>query len=204
MSKLTEKYRSKFVKEDVYTEPTIWNDGADIDRLNDMLDNVTSKPFINPQLAVTGIRAALDMNGITLPELEIEKHIPGPDVGTSRAILSTGTKIENVYPDVEYLFKITDADENVDKDDGVTPDEDWDNHLYLYIVVDRNDETGFFEAYAQVVTSSEVDELINMDIPEIEHEYPEMFGDVSGESDYLKQTRHVGAISDTSIPENDE
>jgi hypothetical protein len=85
----------------------------------------------------------------------------------------------------EWIFNIEDSDGNV-------------TDTYIYIIIDR-DEEGLYECYAQIVSDDELQDLLNMD----EREFPGLVGDVSGETDYLKQTRHAtftGAHADDGAP----
>lgn len=171
------------------TYPTIWDEHSDIGRLNAMLDNVTAKKFLNPSLFVATVRVILNFNGITLPHLEIEGDT-GPDVRDGFAIQSAPDVVSATNPtttappsEAEYLFKITDAD---------GPDDDWDDQLYLYMIVERDDEIGVWEAYAQVVDKEELDVLSNLEDYVSDKEYPDMDDtDISGETPYLRQVRHT-------------
>lgn len=171
-------------------QPTIYNEHPDIERLNGLLDQVTSKPFLDPTLAIRTVRAALDLYGITLPIIdEVEQKIAGPQVANT-AIDSTGNSpVEVSEPTdggVELLYNIEDAD---------GPDGDADDGWYLYLCIERDVETGFWEAYAQVVQEDDAEALINMDPEELQRSFPDLIGDVSGETEYEKQIRHTMATS---------
>jgi len=175
----------------IYDKPIIFNDFADVKALNELFDQVTRKPFLSPMVAINTIRAALDLFGITLPKLDVETQIEGPNTMDALQILMSGKRLETPPLDCEYLFKIVDNNEKEDKEHGVG--DDWDNHLYLYIVLDRLEHDGVYEAYAQVVDEEEVSDLLDQDIPaEIAALDPEWSGDVNGEDNYLKTIRHSG------------
>jgi hypothetical protein len=182
-------------------EPTIYNDGMTVERLNALLDTITIKRFLSAALAAQTIRAALDLHGITLPILEVEGGqggYYGPTSADSKFILHgvhSGTNPEMYAPPTEgeWTFKIVDAD---------GPDGDFDDNLTLYIVMDQ-DEDNLIECYAQVVDDAELDDLINMDDKLTDFDYQTQVGgsiddqdrpdsDRSGESKYQKQIRHVG------------
>jgi hypothetical protein len=172
--------------------PTIVNDSADVERLNHLFDQLMEKPFLSPTVAINAIRAALDFHGILLPKLDVETQIEGPNTVDALSYLMSGKRLPVPALDCEYLFKILDADEEEDIKSG--KENDWDDRLYLYIVLDRNEELGVYEAYAQIVDADDVDDLLFADIPkQLADLYPDLMGtDVNGESPYKKQVRHVG------------
>jgi hypothetical protein len=174
------------------TEPTIVNDAADVSRLNTLLDQILEKPFLSPTVAINAIRAAMDLTGIVLPKLDCEIEIEGPNTPEALSMLMAGKRLPTAPLDVEYLFKILDADHDADVKAGV--ENDWDNHLYLYIVLNRNDEIGVYEAYAQIVDADDVDALIWADIPkELADLYVDLGGaDINGETPYGRMVRHSG------------
>lgn len=175
-------------------DPTIVNDSADVDRLNNLLDQLLEKPFLSPTVAINAIRAALDLHGILLPKLDVEVEVEGPNSLDALSILMSGKRLPTKSLDCEYLFKILDADHDDDIKAGKVGREDWDNYLYLYIVLDRNEELGVYEAFAQVVDADDVSALIDEDVPQdLADLYPDLMGmDAKGETSYEKQIRHSG------------
>ena len=179
--------------------PTIWSEGLTVERLNALLDTITIRRFLSAALAAQTIRACLDLHGITLPILEVEGGVAGY-YGTSTAdgpyIQHGVSSMKN--PDMfkppaegEWLFKITDAD---------GPDDDFDDHLYLYIIMNP-DEYNLIECYAQVVTEEELDDVLDSDMSDFDYQRA-MGGTVdanadrdanrAGESDWQRQQRHIG------------
>lgn len=177
---------------EINNPPTIVNDGSDIDRLNHLLDQLLEKPFLSPSVAINAVRAALDVHGILLPKLDVEAQIEGPNTVDALSYLMSGKRLPVPSWDCEYLFKIIDADHDEDVKAG--KGDDWDNYLYLYIVLDRNEELGVYEAYAQVVDADDVDALIYADVPkDLADLHPDLMGmDVNGETPYSKGVRHSG------------
>lgn len=173
---------------------SIIDDSADVQRLNTLLEQLLEKPFLSPTVAINAIRAALDLNGILLPKLDCETEIEGPNTIDALSILMSGQRLPTPPLDVEYLFKVVDYDHDDDVKAGKIGDADWDNSLYLYIALNRHPDLGVYEAYAQIVNSDEVDDLIYADIPqELADLYVDMEGeDTNGETDYEKQVRHSG------------
>jgi hypothetical protein len=180
-------------------EPTIWSEGLTVERLNALLDTVTIKKFLSASLAAQTIRACLDLHGITLPILEVEGGSGGyygPSNSDGHAILIGTSSMSN--PDMyapptegEWLFKIVDSD---------GPDDDFDDHLSLYIVMDKDDDN-LIECYAQIVNDDEVDALADMDnMTDFDFQRAvggsidnkEVAGDRSGESIWQRQQRHLG------------
>lgn len=172
--------------------PTIVNDAADIHRLNTLLDQITARPYLSPTIAVQAIRGALDIHGLKLPHIDIESQAIGPNQQDALSYLSTGKRADRETSDTEYLFKIVDADRDEDLKHGVAFD--WDDRLYLYIVMDRHEDIGVWEVFAQICDVDEVDDLLHADIPDALLDQPEdLHGkDVNGESPYLRQIRHSG------------
>ena len=183
-------------------KPTIYNEGITVERLNSLLNQITSRPFQTAALAAQTIRAALDLNGITLPMLEVEggngrTSADGPSIINHLATMSNPTKNEPPS-EGEWLFKITDAD---------GPDDDFDDHLHLYIVMDLINEDpdigNVIDCFAQVLSTEDLDALGEFDDP-TDPEYQAQKGgsfntsthdgDRSGESDYQKQIRHIGGL----------
>lgn len=165
--------------------PTIHSEGHGVERVNELLDKLTSKRFVTSELAVRTIRAALDLTGITLPHLEVEGTTGSTTMDGHAAQLGVTSKTD---PDMtapptegEWFFKIKDSD---------GPDGDFDDDLYLYIVLNR-DEEGYIECYAQILLEDELDEVGNMDNISVK-DYTDLVGDVSGEDTWLKSQRHIG------------
>ena len=177
-------------------KPTIYDDVADIHHLNELLDKATDKPITSPSLAVNIIRACLELYGIVLPVLEVESQPTGADMQAALTQMHMGKQPVHSPVECEYTFKLLDDDAQ----EPVADDNDWDDNLYLYICIDRHDETGYYEAYAQVVDKKDLDDLINMDMPELEKEFPEYFyGAQDGEDKYQTQVRHVGPDEKTDL-----
>lgn len=169
------------VREEV--TPMIFNDQPDVAKLNELLEDILAKPFQSSFVAVQAIRAALDLFGITLPKLEIEQDAEKPSSIAALTMLHAGKRIPPADTDCEYAFKINPL--AIDQDDGEV--DGW----YLYMVINREPEhNNHYDAYATIVDSKDLDKLINIDIPEIEHENPEQIGDDSGESDQNRLSRH--------------
>lgn len=175
MSKVGKKIKQKLVKEEVNEHPTIYDNASNIGRLNSILDVLTSKRFTSIPLASASIRAAADLHGLLLPHLPVD----GGDGDTTVSV--------HVPEHTEYVFKIVDSDHKQDRESGVPESEDWDDHLYLYIAIDREESDGLVDAFAQVVTKSELTSIVNME-PD---DYPELDGDEAGETPEIKQTRHT-------------
>jgi hypothetical protein len=169
-------------------DPTIYSEGLTVERINDLLDKLTAKRFANASVAAQTIRAALDLAGITLPVLEVEGGTGGyfgPTSADGPAILAGISSMTNptMYQppsEGEWLFKIKDSD---------GPDDDFDDTLNLYIVMNIDDEN-LIECYAQILTDDEVPIIANMDNI-TDKEYAELVGDRAGETDYDKQIRHT-------------
>lgn len=160
------------------TNPVVYNDVVDIDHLNDVLDYLSSRPYLTIDLAVNAFRFALNSVGISLPRLDIEAQVQGADFLSALTQLATGV-VPNTNPthECEYLFKIIDSDKNQDVNEHEPEAGDWDNHLHLYICIDRDESNKYWDAYCQVVDKSDIDTLLNMDSPEVAKEFPEMFDD---------------------------
>ncbi len=167
--------------------PTLYNDAADIGRLNGLLDQITSKRFSDPAVAAQAIRAALDLHGITLPRMPVEGSPPTTADGHAAQL----GVVDRANPDMykapregEWSWKIKDAN---------GPDGDSDDDLHLYIVMNVADENGFeglIEVYAQVLDSEELEEVENMD-DVTDKDYEALVGDIAGETDYLEKQRHI-------------
>jgi hypothetical protein len=182
--------------------PTIHSEGITVERLNSLLDTLTIKKFLSAALAAQTIRAALNLHGIILPILEVEGGSGGnfgPTVADGPSIIhgvhsGTDPKMHEPQTEGEWTFKIVDAD---------GPDNDFDDHLNLYIVMDQ-DENNLIECYAQIVTDADLDDLVNMDDSLTDLDFQrevggsidgaEVEGDRSGESLWQKQQRHIGGM----------
>ena len=177
------KKKMKKIKEEV--EPMIYNDQPDIAKLNELLEDILAKPFTSSFVAVQAIRAALDLFGITLPKTDIEQDIEGPKSLDALSMLHAGKRPPPADTDCEYAFKITPAH--------VKPDEDGEvEGLYLYMVINLDDDTGHYDAYATVVDDADLNKLINIDVPAVDHENPDQEGDDSGETKWNQRIRHTG------------
>jgi len=178
--------------EPVNSSPTIYSEGMTVERINEILDRITAKRFISAPVAVQAIRAAMDLAGITLPVLEVEGGVGGnfgATVADGPSILRGTSSMSNptAYQppsEGEWVFKIQDAD---------GPDYDFDDYLNLYIVMDLDDQN-LIECYAQILTDDELDSVLNMDSDPAAKDYPELTGDVAGETDYIKRIRHIGTL----------
>lgn len=178
-------------------QPEIYDCVTDIDRLNAILDKLTAKRFANAGLVIKAVRAALDLHGMTLPHLDVEGEQgptaqDGPYIQANIAT-AAGNPLDMNSPrgstpvEAEYLFKIIDADGPDNQAKGGN-DKDNDDDLYLYIVIDL-DEENLIDAYAQVVHEDEVDDLTDYNLGA--RLFPELVGDISGETKYEKQVRHT-------------
>jgi len=174
-------------------DPVIYNDAADIERLNELLDQVTERPFLSPQVAINAVRASLEMAGILLPKLDVERLIEGPSTLEAASYLAAGKQIPAPSYDCEYLMHLTDSDHLEDIKAG--DPEDWDNRLYFYFVLDRHDDLGVYECYAQILDEDDVDEVVLADIPAelaaLNLALPDD-EDVTGETPFLRTVRHTG------------
>jgi hypothetical protein len=187
--------------EEMNEVPTIHSEGLTVERLNSLLDKLTSKPYASAALATQSVRAALDLHGITLPPLEVEGGSGGnygSSVADGPSILhgvhgGTDPKMYSPPAEGEWLFKVKDSD---------GPDDDFDDHLYLYVVMDHiiMPEIGnAVDCYAQIISDEDVEDIAAMKDDDYqdavgagnsaEHE-----GDRSGESEYQKQVRHIGGL----------
>lgn len=176
--------------------PTIHSEGITAERLNSLLDKITEKPFTNAALAIQAIRAALDLHGITLPVLEVEKGGTTTADGHSIQVGTSSMQNPDMYaPPVEgeWLYKIVDAD---------GPDDDFDDYLYLYIVMDLlhdKDLGNMIDCFAQIISSEDIETIANMKDDDYQDEVgagnsADHIGDRAGESIYQKQVRHIGGL----------
>lgn len=169
-------------------QPTSYDDVEDLKRFNMLLDAITAKRFLSPTIFAQAVRGACDLHGIVLPLLDIEGG-NGATVEDGKFILARVSDPTN--PDMyappfecEHIF-------NVLSHDGEVAD------LHLYIVCDR-DEKGLYDCYAQVVDHDDLQDLLNVD----EKDFPELVGGISGETEYLQQTRHSrGDVVDDTPPQ---
>jgi hypothetical protein len=168
----------------VNSEPTTYDDASDIGRLNDLLDKLTDKRFSTQTLVVACVRAALDLHGITLPILDVE--LGGSSVLDGKSIMMNVTTAndpeENKPPEEgEWIWKIRDSD-------GDKFDNDWDDDIYFYLVIDK-DEDGLYSAYAQLISPEELRDLHDDGLAA--KVYPELVGDLAGETEWNKLIRHT-------------
>lgn len=164
------------------------DEATDVDRLNELLDAITAKRFISPVIFVQAVRSACALHGIALPLLDIE-GTNGPTVEDGKFVLAriSSPQALDMYAaptEGEYIFHCEDGNGNI-------------TDTYLYMVVDRDDE-GLYDAYAQLVSEDELHDVLNVD----EKDYPELVGDISGETKYLAQTRRSrGDMVDETPPD---
>jgi hypothetical protein len=144
------------------TEPVSFDSVVDIGRANDLLDQITLKPFTSPTIFITAVRAVLDLHGIVLPMMELDGLDPVP--------LSIDVQ-DPVEVEGEYVYPI--EDERGDQTDA-----------YIYIIVNRNDQ-GHYECYAQVVDQEELEFLVSIDPAD----YPDT--DTPDQTSYLTKIRHA-------------
>ena len=161
----------------------LFNDASDIGRLNDLLDKLTEKRFTSASLASSTVRAALDLYGIRLPILDIDGYSRDTMFeGRAVQLGATTANCEISAPPVEgeYLFNISgkEADDEIDED----------NDIYLYFVVSLDDF--LYDAYAQIVTKEEADSVMGHEFDE--KDFPEVVGDIAGETTWDKMQRHNG------------
>lgn len=159
----------------VNSKPEFYDEATDVDRLNLLLDAITAKRFVSPIIFAQAVRGACDLHGITLPLLDIEGG-NGPSVEDGKFVLAgiSDPKNPNMYapPDeCEHTFHVEDGDGDI-------------SDIYLYVVCDKDLESGYYECYAQLVNEEELHDVLNMD----EKDFPEVD---DTESNYLKQTRHA-------------
>jgi hypothetical protein len=174
-------------------QPTIWSEGDEVERTNYLLDMVTRKRFTCAAVAAQVVRATLLLAGITLPILDVEQPYMGNAGGSTedgKFILhgvETGTNPTMYAPPAEgeYAYKIKNSD---------GPDDDYDDHLYLYIVMNLDPEN-LTECYAQILTQDEISDVMNMDNV-TDKDYQELVGALSGETDWQKQQRHIGSYAE--------
>jgi hypothetical protein len=161
--------------------PTIFNDAIDLERVNLLLDQITEKPFLSPFVAVQAVRLALEFHGVKLPKLDCETQIEGPNTLDALKLLMTGKRVETPAINVEYAFKVEEGDYNDSVGD--------ENGLYFYFVMDRNDEVGVYQAYAQLVDKDDLNALLNMSV---DGDVDLDGKDINGEDPFLKQVKHSG------------
>lgn len=128
-------------------------------RLNAILTELTSKLFLNLNVYIEAVRAALDFHGFKLDHLQQEPETQGPSVGSSYGDLIHGPgfevnrNVQTIPQDFEYVFALKYGDIT----GGKCPE------LYLYMCADHIQVEGgrsYWETYAQVVTSDELSELL--------------------------------------------
>jgi hypothetical protein len=176
---------------EVYDNEAIFHDETtDIYRLNQLLDDLTEKRFVSPVVFVAAVRGACDLHGITLPHLEIE-GVDGVTVEDGKFIqagIECPINPEMYAPpsDGEFIFNVKDQH-----------DMDSESDVYLYMIADRDDD-GVWECYAQLVNGGELEELLSTD--PLDDEFPELVGDIAGETEWLKQQRHLGTSDVDETP----
>lgn len=171
--------------------PHTYLDKPHLVRLNTILTQLTGKLFLSLQVYVDAVRAALDFHGFKLPHLDCEQVTDGPKLGIAYGDLKHGPGFEDnrntptVAPEFEYVFELK-YDQPTKNYDGKDPEE------YLYMVASQvklEGEGNFWECYAQVVNAEELEELTAND--EDPRQFPDLSGDASGETEYLKLQRHT-------------
>jgi hypothetical protein len=172
-------------------DPVFYDETTDVGRLNQLFDELTEKRFISVNVFVGAVRAALDLHGITLPHLDVEGADGYDSAGATvedgkfvQAGITDGANVNMYAPPVdgEWIFNIKNgSDETADSD------------VYLYMIADRDDE-GVFECYVQLVNGDEVDDLTGTE--NLDNDYPELVGDIAGETEWLAQQRHVKDIDE--------
>lgn len=163
-------------------EALFHDETTDVARLNKLLDELTEKRFIGVNVFVAAVRGALDLHGMTLPMLDVEGAGPGATVMDGKFVqagVTDGANVNMYAPPVDgtFIFNIKDA-----------RDVEADSDVYLYMIAEREDD-GVFACYAQLVNSEELEELLSTD--PLDHEFPELVGDIAGETEWLKQQRHL-------------
>lgn len=181
-NKSLEDFMKKMKMEEAVVKPMMYNDHPDIDKLNRLLEDALARPFQSSFVAVQTIRAALDLFGITLPRVEIEQDIEKPSSIAALRMLHAGKRIPPADTDCEYAFKLT----SVHGEEG----------LYLYMVIDLDREKAHYDAYATVVDDEDLTKLINIDIPDVKHEYPDD-GKDSGTPNWDERIRHTNDDDDS-------
>ena len=152
-----------------FEEPIRYDDVSDIARFNELLDAVSEKLFIAPGHFVQAVRAACNLEGISLPLLDIEgQNGPSPDMGKDALIYGITQVVTPL--EGEYVFNIEDPQGSV-------------QDIYLYITVNMT-ENGLFDCYAQIVDDEHLHDLLNMApedyTPDIHNNYLEKVRRASG------------------------
>jgi hypothetical protein len=171
----------------LHNDEAIFHDETtDVFRLNQLLDDLTEKRFITVNVFVAAVRGALDLHGITLPMLDVEGAHGYDKTGASvedgkfvQAGITDGSNVDMYAPPVdgEFIFNVKDIH-----------DTDGPSDIYLYMLAER-EEDGVYACYAQLVNGDELEELMSSD--PLDDEFPELVGDIAGETDWLKQQRHL-------------
>lgn len=182
--------------------PETYLDNPHIERLNDILDQLTGKYFINLQVFVDAVRAALDFHGFKLPHLDCEQETHGPSQPRAYGDIIHGPGFEDnrnvpgIPTEFEYILQI--------KYDTMS-EAGYPFPLYLYMCANRVDQDGdndskelYWETYAQIVTKDELADLADM---ADDRKFPEPIGDASGETEYLRKQRHTNTTG--TSPEDD-
>jgi len=164
------------------TTSLLYSDNVHVERLNEMLDRVTEKRFLNSQIAITAIRMCLQIYGITLPLLECEGQSgqTSQDGQEIQKNIGTLTKPPALEQTGEFIFKIVDAD---GREDG-----DSDDDLYIYIVLDTDKDdpelADLIECYAQVLDKDDLDAISDTDVL-ADKDFDPPVGDRAGETEWL-------------------
>jgi len=158
------------------TEVNSYDEVTDIKRFNDLLDAMTLKPYVSPVLFVQGLRAACDLHGITMPLTDMEGS-DGPTVQDSMGILyraNSPHKPQFYAPPTEgeYAYNIMDGNGEL-------------TDLFLYFVVNKDEETGFYDCYAQIVDDDDLQDLLDFEMPELKAPIQD--------DNYLRQVRHASS-----------
>lgn len=180
--------------------PHTYLDTPHLVRLNTILTQITGKLFLSLQTYVDAVRAALDFHGIKLPHLDCEQEPAGPNAGRAYGDLIHGPGFEinrnvpTIPNEFEYVFEL--------KYEDITGEKEPQEFLYMCAnQVQLDNEGNFWETYAQVVNAEELDELLSLE--EDPRKFPDLSGDASGETEYLKLQRHTNT-SGTSPEEDHE
>jgi len=170
----------------LHSDEAIFHDETtDVARLNTLLDDLTEKRFITVNVFVAAVRGALDLHGITLPMLDVEGFPatgPGPTAMDGKFVqagVTDGANVNMYAPPVdgEFIFNVK-----------CSHDVDGPSDIYLYMIAER-EEDGVFACYAQLVNGDELEELVSSD--PLDKEFPELVGDLAGETEWLAQQRHL-------------
>lgn len=166
---------------------TFFNEDTDVARMNVLLEELCSKRFIAVNVFTAAVRAVAELHGILLPLLDVEgadgQDQAGPTVADGKFVQAGITDAANVNmyaPPFEgtWVFNVI---------SGAALDAPSD--IYLYMIAEREDD-GIYGCYAQLVDGDELQDLLSTD--NLDDEFPELVGDVAGETPWDEQQRHVG------------